>query len=195
MSPGEARMSTYPKYTSRDLESLPDVEGTRYEIIDGDLFVSKQPSLEHQYVSLVIVSALHIWSQTSGLGRAYPTPGLVFDDDDDVVPDVIWISHERLRTGRDQAGHITIAPDLAIEVVSPGTRNERRDREVKLKLYSRRGVREYWIVDWQQRLVQVYRRDELMLRLTATLWTADTLTSPMLPGFALPVADLWEPAE
>ena len=187
-------MSTYPKYTSRDLESLPDVEGTRYELIDGDLFVSKQPSLEHQYVSLEIGAALHSWSKISRLGRAYATPGLIFDDDDDVVPDIVWISNERLRVGRDRVGHIRVAPDLAVEILSPGSANERRDREFKLKLYSRQGVREYWIVDWQQRSVQVFRRGDLMLQLVATLWTADTLTSTLLPGFELPVADLWEPA-
>lgn len=186
-------MSAYPRFTSRDLEAMPDVEGRRYEIIDGDLFVSRQPSLEHQYVSLELGAALHSWSKESRLGRTYAMPGLIFDGDDDVVPDLVWISHELLRRGRDSAGHIRIAPELAIEIVSPGAANERRDREVKLKLYSRQGVREYWIVDWQQRSVQVYRRSDLMLQLVATLWTADTLTSPILPGFELPVANLWEP--
>ena len=188
-------MSVRPKYTSRDLETLPDVEGTRYELIDGELFVSKQPTLEHQYVCLAVSMALFQWSKVSGTGRPYGTPGLVFSADNDVVPDVIWISSERLRAGRDQSGHITVGPDLAIEVLSPGSRNEQRDREFKLKLYSRQGVREYWIVDPQQQLVQVFRREDAMLQLAATLWTADTLTSPMLPGFALPVADLWEPAD
>ena len=70
-------------------------------------------------------------------------------------------------------------------------RNERRDREVKLKLYSRRGVLEYWIVDWQQRKVEVYRRQEQALHLVATLYATDTLTSPMLPGFACPVTQLF----
>ena len=188
-------MSTYPKYTSRDLESLPDVEGTRYEIIDGDLFVSKQPSWDHQFAAMEVSRSLQNWSHRSGLGWAVQVPGLIFDDDDDVVPDIVWVSHQRRRSGIDSAGHLRVAPELAVEIVSPGSANERRDREFKLKLYSRQGVREYWIVDWQQRMVQIYRRGDLMLQLVATLWTADTLTSPMLPGFELPVADLWEPAE
>jgi Uma2 family endonuclease len=190
-------MCVRPKYTSRDLETLPDVEGTRYELIDGELFVSKQPSLEHQYVCLVVSAALFEWSKSRGLGlgRPYGTPGLVFSADNDVVSDVVWISHERLRAGRDQAGHITVGPDLAVEVISPGSRNEQRDREFKLKLYSRQDVREYLIVDWQQQSIQVFRRQDAMLQLAATLWTSDTLTSPILPGFELPVASLWEPAE
>lgn len=188
-------MTTYPRYTSSDLESLPDIDGTRYEIIDGDLFVSKQPSLEHQYACLVVATSLFAWSKETGQGRAYTTPGLVFDGDDDVAPDVVWISHDRLRTGRDAAGHLRVGPELAVEVVSPGSANERRDREFKLKLYSRQGVREYWIIDWQQRMVQIYRRESLALTLVATLWDGDTLEAPLLPGFALSVSDIWEPVD
>jgi Uma2 family endonuclease len=80
---------------------------------------------------------------------------------------------------------------LVIEVLSPGSTNERRDREVKLKLYSRRGVLEYWIVDWQARQVEVYRREELALRLASTLYATDPLTSPLLPGFACGIATLF----
>src|SRR5687767_5129566 len=72
----EAPMSLQRRYTSRDLELLPDVEGTRYEIIDGVLHVSNAPGLEHQYVCTVLGSALHVWSKTTGLGRAVGTPGL-----------------------------------------------------------------------------------------------------------------------
>jgi len=81
---------------------------------------------------------------------------------------------------------------LVVEVLSPGSVNERRDREVKLKLYSRRGVSEYWIVDWQQRKVEVYQRQQMALHLLATLYATDTLTSPLLPGFACPVVTLFD---
>jgi Uma2 family endonuclease len=70
-----------------------------------------------------------------------------------------------------------------VEVLSPGPTNERRDREAKLKLYSRRGVQEYWIVDWQRRQVEVYRREQAALRLAHTLLPGDTIDSPLLPGF------------
>jgi Uma2 family endonuclease len=79
-----------------------------------------------------------------------------------------------------------------VEVLSPGSANERRDRGVKLKLSSRRGVSEYWIVDWQQRKVEVYRRQQMALQLLATLYAIDTLTSPVLPGFACPVVTLFD---
>jgi Uma2 family endonuclease len=130
------------------------------------------------------------WSNHTSLGVTLQAPGVIIADDDDVAPDVVWISHERLATALDQAGHLHTAPELVIEVLSLGSAHERRDREVKLKLYSR-GVLEYWIVDWQQRKVEVYRRQEQALHLIATLYATDTLTSPKLPGFACPVTQLF----
>jgi len=69
--------------------------------------------------------------------------------------------------------------------------NEQRDREVKLKLYSRQGVLEYWIVDWLSRTLQVYRHADAALELVATLAGDDLLSSPLLPGFSCPLSKLW----
>ena len=181
------------KYTSADLELLPDIEGVRYEIIDGDLYVSKTPHAFHGYTGLRLWSELDQWNRETGTGMALPTPGLIFSPDNDVVPDVIWISRERLRYALDDAGHLRAAPELVIEVLSPGAVNERRDRELKLSLYSRQGVREYWIADWRLQMLQVYRRQEAALHLVATLGDEDVLTSPLLPGFSCAISSLWPP--
>ncbi len=186
-------MSISARFTSKDLERLPDIPGIRYEIIDGELFVSKSPSWEHQYSSGRAHHALQLWTDRTGQGVALATPGLVAVGDDDAVPDVIWVSLERLAAIIDHAGHFTAAPELVIEVLSPGRENERRDREVKLALYARRGASEYWIVDWRRRTVEVYRRDGDLLRPVVTLMGEDALTSPLLPGFSCPLADLWPP--
>lgn len=178
------------RWTTSDLELLPD-NGIRYEIIDGELFVSKQPHWHHQTTCGQIFSLLNAWSQQSGLGQTSVNPGLIFTDEDNVVPDVVWISHERLALLMDEAGHLTGAPELIVEVLSPGAQNERRDREAKLKLYAARGVQEYWIVDWRLRQIEVYRRERAFLHLMETLLAPDTLTSPLLPGFAHPVAQFF----
>ena len=184
-------MSTVRRFTSADLERLPDVEGTRYEIVDGELHVSKQPHWDHQYACCGIVAPLWSWSRQTGAGMPSVAPGLIFAEDEDVAPDVVWISRERLAAAKDEAGHLRAAPELVVEVLSPGSANERRDREVKLALYSRQGVREYWIVDWRARAVQVYRHDGEALGLVATQGSDDELTSPLLPGFTCPVSSLW----
>lgn len=88
----------------------------------------------------------------------------------------------------DEAEHLTGAPELIVEVLSPGENNERRDREVKLKLYATQGVREYWIVDHQLQQVQVYRRQQATLQLAATLFADDEISSLLLPGFTCPIA-------
>ena len=187
-------MSTARRYTSADLERLPDVEGVRYEILDGELHVSRQPSWHHQYATNKVAVALDTWSDATGNGVTLPAPGVIFAPDDDAVPDVVWISRERLATLQDEAGHLRGAPELVVEVLSPGAVNERRDRELKLQLYSRQGAEEYWVVDWRMRTVQVFRRDQGVLRLVATLGRDDTLTSPLLPGFSCPVSRLWPPS-
>jgi Uma2 family endonuclease len=185
-------VSVQRRYTSRDLDLLPDIEGVRYEIIDGELFVSHSPHADHQYACAVATFALHGWSRQSGLGRTLVGPGLVFSEDDDVIPDVVWSSWERL-TSLDEAGHFRAAPDLVVEVLSPGPANERRDLQAKLVLYTRQGVKEYWIVDWRGHTVRVYRRSARTLELATTLVDGETLTSPLLPDFSLAVPELWEP--
>ena len=65
------------------------------------------------------------------------------------------------------------------------------DRAAKLGVYSRRGVREYWIVSWQQRQIEVYRRVDLGLQLAVTCFEDDVLESPLLAGFRLPLRELF----
>jgi len=183
-------MSTTVKYTSADLALMPD-DGNRYEIIEGELYVSRQPRTEHQYTCGRLGHFLEDWSDQSGLGLVLPAPGLVFAEDDDVVPDVTWISREQYAQSVDAGGHLRLAPELVIEVLSPGKANEKRDRHAKLKLYSRRGVQEYWIVSWIGQFVEVYRRADTELKLAATLNAQDDLESPLLPGFSCQISKLF----
>ena len=178
------------RWVSADLDAFPDHDGKRYEIIDGELYVSKQPSLWHDFAARQVWRALQTWSEETGLGTAFGTAGLVFAEDDDVVPDALWVAATRLPAIVDHAGHLRAAPDLVVEVLSPGRGNERRDREAKLDLYSRRGVQEYWIVDWIGREVEAYRPRDGKLQRIATLRLGDTLESPLLPGFAAPLTAL-----
>src|SRR5215470_2317473 len=85
------------RFTSADLETFPD-DGKRREIIDGELYVSKQPNWYHQTVCGRIFAALDDWSVATGAGGASVAPGLIFAEDDDVAPDVVWASATRLAT-------------------------------------------------------------------------------------------------
>ena len=177
-------------WTISDLEGFPD-NGNRYEIINGELFVTRSPHWNHQNAVGAILSHIHIWSQQSGLGQAVMSPGIIFSDSDNVIPDVVWISNRRLADLLNDAGHLTGAPELIVEVLSKTEKDKQRDRKTKLKLYSAHGVQEYWIFDYQQQQIEVYRRNEGTLQRALTLFATDELTSPLLPEFRCLVGSLF----
>jgi Uma2 family endonuclease len=186
-------------WTTADLALFPE-DDNRYEIIDGELFVTRAPNWKHQKAATRISTALDNWSESSQLGEVVQTPGVIFSDADNVIPDVAWASNDRLATSLDAAGHLTAAPELVVECLSYGGDNEARDylrysfteRRLKLKLYSMRGVQIYWIIDWKRERVEVYERAGNQLVLLETLQPGDTLACGLLPGFAMAVARLFE---
>ncbi|MDJ0510163.1 MAG: Uma2 family endonuclease [Crocosphaera sp.] len=178
-------------WTIADLEGLPD-NSNRYEIIDGDLFVTRAPHLDHQDIAGNIYAELRNWSRKKRLGKAFMTPGIIFSETDAVIPDVIWISYEKLNKFTDESGHITVAPELIIEVLSTSEKDIKRDCQTKLKLYSIHGVCEYWIIDRKQQLIEVYRRDQGILKKVMTLYHADKLTSLLLPNFCCNIEEIFK---
>jgi Uma2 family endonuclease len=184
--------TTTDRFTTADLDRLDLPEGWRAEIIDGALYVSKAPGWDHQGVIVRLLRVLGGWADKH-YGTVNAGIGVIYADDDNVVPDVVWISAERLAKGLDAAGHLTqVGPELVIEVVSPGSENARRDREAKLALYSRRDALEYWIVDPIARTVDQYHRVRGgPLQLRGVVGSGDRLTSELLEDFAVRVSDLW----
>ena len=178
------------RWTSADLDLLPK-NNKRYEIIDGELYVTRAPHNKHQDTCGNFYYELKVWSKATGLGYAVIGTGLIFGENDDVIPDVIWMSKEKYTALIDDTGHFRGAPEIAIEVLSAGTDNEKRDREVKLKLYSSHGVLEYWIADWRSQQMQIYRRENGILKLAVTLFVSDVLTSPLLPEFSCPLSQIF----
>jgi Uma2 family endonuclease len=110
---------------------------------------------------------------------------VILAEDTAVAPDVVWVSAARLPLLLAADGKLHGAPDLAIEILSPGEATERRDRQTKLDDYWQYGVGEHWIVDWRRRVVQD------MLALGQTLQADDRIASPLLPGLAVPVKALF----
>jgi Uma2 family endonuclease len=178
------------RWTTHDLALLPN-DGNQYEIIDGELYVSKQPDWQRQLVCSQLLFLLQAWSNQTHAGVANLAPGLVFTDDTAVVPDVVWISHARLRAALQADGKLHMLPELVIEVLTPGSENAHRDREVKFKLYSRRGAQEYWVVDWQEHRIELYQRNNGVLILEKTLDETDMLHTPLLPGFNCKVSQIF----
>ena len=170
-------------WTTADLELLPD-DHNHYEIIAGELEMTRAPHWKHQNTIGFIYLVLQSWSIKTGLGRTIINPGLIFTEYDNVIPDLVWISQERLAVSVDDSGHLTAAPELIVEVLSPGINDIRRDKDTKLKLYSNRGVQEYWIADYMLQQIEVYRRIKHKLELEKTLFINNELTTPLLPDFS-----------
>ena len=182
--------STQFPLTVSDLESAPD-DGNRYEVIEGELYVSAAPSFFHQRVLLKLAVALDVYLRDHPAGVVAPGVGVIFDELNGVIPDLVFLTHETqeqiLRGGR-----LTAAPEIVVEILSPGAGNEKRDRVLKRHLYSAQGVHEYWIVDADAKTVEVYRqRKDAGLKLAASLHSGDELTSSVLPGFRISLAQLF----
>ena len=177
-------------WTIYDLEVLPENPAIQYELIAGDLLVTRTPHYRHQHICSRVAAALELWSEKTGLGLTIINPGLIYSEIDSVIPDVVWVSNNRLAQIEDDSGHLTASPELVIEVLSSGKQNERRDKETKLKLYSIQGVQEYWIIDRFKKQVEIYRREQNQLTLTTTLMEQDEIFSTLLPGFSCRVSFL-----
>ena len=180
-------MNTAPLLTIDDLTALPD-DGNTYELIEGELIASSAPSLTHQRVIMNLAKEIANYLDRTPIGEVFPAPGVIFDRHNGVIPDVVFLTNEQL----EQVGaepHIHFAPALAVEVVSPGRENARRDRVVKLRVYGEFGVGESWVADPWARTLEIYRRGGRgALVLVATHTGGDEISTPRLPGFACPAA-------
>lgn len=130
-------------------------DGKIYEAIGGELYVSPPPKPPHQWVAAALFAALHDLLVRPGHGYLFFAPiGVEFaDTEEGVQPDLLFIARERW--GIVTEDWIRGAPDLVIEILSP--RTARRDRTVKLDLYRRQSVPEYWIVDIDAKQIEVWR--------------------------------------
>ena len=176
--------------TIADWDAIPYKEGYRYEIIEGELFVSCSPGLTHQMVSDNLVVLLRNFLKLNPIGVAVSTPGLVLSEYSGVIPDIVFFSRDQRDTivANDR---LTGPPALVIEILSPGSSNVRRDRVVKLQLYAKHDVPEYWIIDLKNRAIERYINRDSSLTLEETLGDEGTLTTPALPGFSCRVSEIF----
>lgn len=180
---------TEPLLTVADLAATPD-DGSRYELIEGELLVSRAPSIKHQRIihNLQVGIGVHLVGDPVGI--LVPAAGILFDDFNGVIPDLVFVREER-RAEVAAGEKFTGAPDLVIEVMSPGTENRQRDLVVKRQLYGKFGVAEYWVVDPENRTIEVYRLRRRSLEKVATHAEQDEITTPLLPGLRLKVSEVF----
>jgi Uma2 family endonuclease len=178
-----------PLLTIADLELMPEDEN-RYELVEGELIVSRSPSLTHQRVLKNLLTSINNNLEQNPIGEVFATPGVIFDELSSVIPDLAFVSRERMPLIAPEE-RILAAPELMIEIVSPGKENARRDRVVKRQVYAKHGVQEYWVVDPEHRTLEIYRLQQQSLELIVTLAEQDEVSSPLFPHLSFPVIKIF----
>jgi len=186
-----AELGARIKFTYEDYKSLPESETRRYELLGGELVMVPSPTEYHQRISGNLEFILRQFVRGRDFGHVYDAPlDVVLGEGKErevVQPDILYISRERSRIITEE--EIRGAPDLVIEILSPATAE--RDRTYKKTLYARHGVKEYWIVDPGARSVEVFSLGEKGFELVKAYGADEVLTSPLLPGLAVPLKDVF----
>jgi Uma2 family endonuclease len=186
MATTEPRTTTL--LTPDDLMALPD-DGSRYELIEGELVELPMSSFESSDIAVGIASALRNFAHPRGLGRVAGADGAYIVARDPYAvrsPDASFVRADRLPPPEERTRFLELAPDLAVEVVSPSDRAD--DVNDKVREYLDVGVKLIWVVHPRRRMVTVYTPD----RVAHLLYEDDTLDGgDVLPGFQVPVADIF----
>ena len=183
------------RWTYSDLVALPD-DQLRHELIDGEHFVSPSPATAHQEISKRLFRALDAHVERHRLGEVLYAPfDIKLSAWTVLVPDLVFFTAARFADVVNEK-HAVAAPDLVVEILSPGTR--RRDLGRKRAVYDREGVGEYWIVDPDAHTITVLRRPRSDAGLTdvtvRALANDDTLESPLFPGLKIRLRDIFRSA-
>ena len=176
--------------TVADLANYPDDDGNRYELIEGELFVSTAPGIPHQLVLHNLQIELAKYLVENPIGKLVPGAGAVFSNFDAVIPDLVFVRQERWEKIVED-NRFVAAPDLVIEILSPGSENRRRDLEAKRRLYGKYGVQEYWIVDSVDQSIRFFRLQEGMLDEIATVTRDEPIESLVLTDLHLRVSTIF----
>jgi Uma2 family endonuclease len=178
------------KATEQDVEEIHDRENRLYELVDG-ILVEKTMGLFESRVAIVLAHLLQTFLDQKDLGIVLGSdgtmrlaPGLVR------IPDVAFVSRERLGSGLPRQPIPDLAPDLAVEVLSPS--NSDKEMQRKLREYFAAGVRLVWYIDPRKRTASVYVTPDnvTVLNDNSTLDGGD-----LLPGFTLSLKELFDRAE
>ena len=177
------------RLTVQDYLNIPEEDENRYELINGELYMAPAPSWEHQKSTITLATLLDNFVSDTGLGEVVASPIDVYLSDEDVFqPDIVFISNERL--GIIHSDGIHGAPDLVIEVLSPGT--ERIDRTLKSERYEMFEVSEYWQANPIAKTILVLRARDGAFERVGLFTEGMTLETPLLPGLRVDVSEVFD---
>lgn len=175
--------------TAEEFALLPEpTDGTRLELIRGEVIQVSRPNWEHGEIQLNVGMLIKAYLRTNPIGRVATDSGVITDRGPDTVrgPDVSFISKDRLPLGERMNRFADQTPDLCVEVVSPS--NTRRAMEEKIKEYFFTGAKVVWVIDPEERSVTVFTEP-----LEGKVLKGDKFLDggAVLPGFSCKVSDLF----
>lgn len=182
------------RWTYSDYMNLTPPDSFGFQVIRGELIVSPSPKRNHQKAVISLGSILNGYAQIHG-GEAFVAPFDVVLDahlpepENIVQPDVIFVSNERMNIVTEE--NIKGAPDLVVEVLSGST--ARYDRVGKMEIYAEFGVREYWILDADAKVLEVFDVTHERPHLMMSLADADVFRPNLFPDLEIPLENLWYP--
>ncbi|MFQ5769732.1 MAG: Uma2 family endonuclease [bacterium] len=179
------------QFTYEDYLLLPD-DGKRYEIIEGELFMTPAPIIKHQNVLRELGKHIDNFVVTHNLGIVFLAPcDVILSKTNIVQPDIIFISKENRVMIKEK--NIQGAPDLLIEITSPNTKE--RDLVLKKKLYAKFGVKEYWIVFMQEEMVKIWKLEDDAIILDGVFEKQDILKSSLVKGLEIKLSEVFREME
>lgn len=145
--PPSARHWTYDDYYNLD-------DGKRYEVIEGELvMMTPAPTFRHQDIQARLGYLIFNHVLEKGLGKMVFSPvDIVLDKDMVFQPDIVFISNENMGIIKDAA--VFGPPDIAVEILSPSSIH--RDMEIKKGIYEKYGIKEYWLVFPDEKVVEIF---------------------------------------
>ena len=175
------------RFKADDIWDAPE-DGNRYEVIDGELHVTPAPSLGHQTAASTLLAYLWNYVRPRRLGQVVTAPvGVVLEEETGVQPDLVYVSRERSNIIVERG--VEGAPDLVVEVLSPGTQS--RDRGIKMRAYAKAGIAHYWMLDHRARTLEAYELGEQGYGPAQVYGPGSTFRPALFPGLEIPVDDLW----
>ncbi|HWR43047.1 Uma2 family endonuclease [Sporomusa sp.] len=167
-------------YTYEDYAKLP--EGAGYQLVGGEIIVTPAPGRRHQRLVLRLVKLFDDYVECKNLGEVAVAPRDVYlGPHETYQPDILFIAKDRIDISAEDK--VNGAPDLIVEILSPSTAYY--DLRKKYRVYEKYGVKEYWIVDPEEKSIEIYNLTDGQFHLTVRQVDAGETASSLLPGFTV----------
>lgn len=175
------------KYTYNDYLKTP--EDTRYELIEGELTMTPAPDTDHQDILLNLTVLLNKYVKEKNIGKVLFAPvDIILDEYHVLQPDFIFVSAERLDIIKKRG--VFAPPDMVLEIISPSSYY--RDSVQKKELYERFGIKEFWVVDPANKVIEVFVLEDKKYVLYSFKGEEGKINSKIISGFEADLKDVFE---